>query len=269
MQLGGKDVFLDPGTKFSPYGIMDWRYTAVSGLRQSAQGADIAETPAPAYNQAMTIRVANAAVDDHGLLSGSVGLTFKGLQAMYRRQEAGKTDAEGRKKLLEDHLREILPGDSEISLVNSPDWEATETPLFAQFRIRCPFAVPAGKRLMLAQHLFQVSEKPRFSTAQRNSAVYFHYPWQEIDEVHIAIPPGMELESLAPNDSLKLDYALYRADQKLEAPGKIFSRRDFIMGAGVFTPDKYKELKGFFDKVKADDEQPALVRLSSNVAKTN
>src|SRR5207248_4979086 len=29
VQLDGKDVFLDPGTKFCPYGILDWRYTGV------------------------------------------------------------------------------------------------------------------------------------------------------------------------------------------------------------------------------------------------
>src|SRR6185312_8730355 len=29
VQLGGKDVFLDSGTRFCPYGIIDWRYSAV------------------------------------------------------------------------------------------------------------------------------------------------------------------------------------------------------------------------------------------------
>jgi len=59
---------------------------------------------------------------------------FKGLTAMDHRQEAGKTDAAGRKKLLEDDLREILPGNSEVNLINSPDWDSTENPLIAQFR---------------------------------------------------------------------------------------------------------------------------------------
>jgi len=78
----------------------------------------------------------------------------------------------------------------------------------------------------------------------------------------------MEVESLAPDDMVKLEYALYKVQQKQEAPNKIFSRRDFIMGQGLFDPDKYQEVKGFFDKVKADDDQPALVRLSPSVATT-
>jgi hypothetical protein len=141
-----------------------------------------------------------------------------------------------------------------------------ETPLIAQFHVSSPFAVAAGKRLMLQQQFFQINEKPRFASADRKNAIYFHVPWQEADEVHITIPSGMEVESLAPDDSIKLQYALYKVQHKQEAPDKIFSRRDMIMGEGIFAPGEYKELKGFFDKVKADDDQPALVRLSQNVA---
>jgi hypothetical protein len=266
VQLDGKDVFLDPGTKFCPYGILDWRYTSVQGLRQSPKGADISETPPPNYAQAITTRLARLSLDEHGVASGTVTLMFKGSMAMSRRQSGGKTDAEGRKKLLEDQLREILPGNSDITLTNSPDWDNPEAPLIAQFHVSCPLAVAAGKRLMLAQQFFQVNEKPRFPSAERKTPVYFHIPWQEADEVHITIPPGMAVESLAPDDTIKLDYALYRVQHKQEAANQIFARRDFIMGAGLFTPNEYKNLKAFFDKVKADDDQPALVRISTNVA---
>jgi hypothetical protein len=265
-QLDGKDVFLDPGTKFCPYGILDWRYSGVEGLRQSAKGAEFGHTAQPNYTQSVTTRLARVSLDEHGMLTGTVSLLFKGAAAMHRRQEGGKTDAEGRRKLLEDGLREILPGNADITLTNSPEWDNVEPPLIAQFHVSCPFAVAAGNRLMLQQHLFQVNEKPRFPATQRTNPVYFHLPWQEADEVHITIPTGMEIESFAPDDTITLDYALYKVQQKREAPDKIFSRRDFIMGQGLFTPNEYKEIKGFFDKVKADDDQPALVRLSPSVA---
>ena len=120
----------------------------------------------------------------------------------------------------------------------------------------------AGKRLMLAQHLFQVNEKARFPANTRQNAVYFNYPWQEADEVRIKLPQGMTVESLPPNDMMKLEYAIYQAQQKQEAPDKIFSRRDLVMATSLLMPESYKEVKGFFDKVKADDDQPALVRLA-------
>jgi hypothetical protein len=245
---------------------MDWRYSGVDGLRQSPKGAEIGQTPSPTYGQSVTTRLARISLDEHGMVNGTVSLMFKGSAAMHRRQLGGKTDAEGRKKLLEDELRHSLPGNSEISLTNSPDWDNAENPLIVQFHVNCPFAVAAGKRLMLPQQFFEVNETARFSAAERKNGVYFHLPWQEADEVHITIPANMEVESMAPDDTIKLEYALYKVQHKREAPNTIFSRRDMVMAQGVFAPSEYKEIKAFFDKVKADDDQPALVRFSQNVA---
>lgn len=269
VQLNGKDVFLDPGSKYCPYGILDWRYSGVQGLRQSPKGADITETSAPQYTQSVITRLARISLDEHGVASGTVSLMFKGSTAMNLRQDGGRTDAEGRKKLLEDEARSVLPGDNQISLSNSPDWDDAEAPLVAQFHVTFPFAVAAGKRLMLQQQLFQVNERSRFPANERKNAVYFHLPWQEADEVHITIPAGMEVESLAPDDMVKLPYAVYKVQHKKEAANMIFTRRDFIMGQGIFLPNEYKDIKTFFDKVKADDDQPALVRFSQSAAVAN
>ena len=58
-QLDGKDVFLDPGTKFCPYGITDWRYSSLQGLRQAeGKGAEIKDTPLNNCNQALITRFA-------------------------------------------------------------------------------------------------------------------------------------------------------------------------------------------------------------------
>lgn len=266
VQLDGKDVFLDPGSKFCPYGILDWRYSANGGLRQSPKGADLAETPPPEYKQSVVTRMAVLTLDENGVAHGNIILVFKGLQAMFKRQEGGKTDDAGRKKLLEDALREMLPGNSDIALDKPPDWINQETPLIATFHVSFPYAVASGKRLLIQQHLFQVSEHARFASTQRINPVYFHYPWQEADEVHITLPPGVEVESLVPDDTVKTDFALYQVRQKQEAPGKIFSRRDFIMVGMVLPKENYAEVKGFFDKVKADDDQAALLKVGANVA---
>jgi hypothetical protein len=53
VQIDGKDVYLDPGTKFCPYGILDWRYSGVEGLRENGKGATVILTPDVQYNQAV------------------------------------------------------------------------------------------------------------------------------------------------------------------------------------------------------------------------
>jgi len=266
VQLDDKEVFLDPGSKYCSFGLVDWRYSSQKGLRQNAGGVGFGETPSSNYKQSIVTRGASLQLASEGSAQGTVTLTFMGLQAMIRRQEGGKTDEEGRKKLLEDELRKVLPGKSEISLVSPPDWENPETPLIAQFKVSIPLAVSAGKRLMVPQHIFQVAETAKFSANQRVHPFYFDYPWQEVDETHIALPPNMETESLASDSSLQLDYALYTSQQKLEAPGKMFSRRKLVMASGGIPAANYKDVKNFFDSVKTSDDQTALVKVSPNVA---
>ena len=119
-QLNGKDVFLDPGTKFCPYGMTDWRYSSLQGLRQTeGKGAEIKDTPLNNYTQAMITRFARIKVDDEGSAEGTLGVAYYGLEAMDRRQQGGKTDDEGRKKLIEDEVKTWLPGNSEVSLTET------------------------------------------------------------------------------------------------------------------------------------------------------
>ena len=266
VQLDSKDVYLDPGTKFCPYGILDWRYSGVDGLREGGKGPQIVQTPYPDFKQAVETRMARVSLDQHGTLSGAVSLVFKGQPAMQRRQQGGKTDAEGRKKLLKDEMRAMLPGNSEVSLTGDPDWQDPEKPFVAEFHISCPIGTLAGKRLMVGQQLFQSNDKARFPASTRSNGIYFEYPWQEADEVYITLPAGFELESLAPDDLVKLDYAFYKVQHQRLDPNRIFSRRDFVMAGNAIPKDRYNEIKGFFDKLKADDDQPALVKVTASVA---
>ena len=45
VNIGGKDVFLDPGQKMCPFGLLHWKHAFAAGLRLSDKGAAMAETP--------------------------------------------------------------------------------------------------------------------------------------------------------------------------------------------------------------------------------
>jgi len=261
VQLDGKDVFLDPGTKFCPYGVIDWRYSSAMGLRQNTSGTEFGETPSLDYKQSLITRKADLVLDPNGILSGAVSLVFKGIPAMVRRQIAEAAGTDLRKTILSDELTGLLRGTSEVELLNSPDWNATDAPLVAQFRVRVAVPAVANQELSLALQVFQAGEKPWFPAAARSNAVDFHYPWQEADEVHVSLPAGVAVEKLAQDDSLTIAYARYRVQHRQEAPNKLYARRDFIMGTGLLLPEKYKQLKEFFDKITSDDAQTTLLKL--------
>jgi hypothetical protein len=261
VQLSGKDIFLDPGTKFCPYGLLDWRYSLSKGLRQKAdKSTEIVESPMSEYNQAQIQRLARLQLNEEGKVAGKIKVGYYGLEAMERRQKASLTDVEGRQKLLEDEVRSWLPADSEVTLVGASNWDDIEPHLSAEFQISAPLAVGSGKRWLVPVHLFQVNNKPVFSASQRVNPIYFWYQTREIDEVHIAIPASLEIESLPPNDNVHPAYALYKTIQKEDSSNSIVAVRDLVMGGIAFPANAYTEVKSFYDQVKAGDDQQLIVK---------
>jgi len=53
---------------------------------------------------------------------------------------------------------------------------------------------------------------------------------------------------------------MYKTTQKMETPNTVFSRRDMVMGGMAFPANVYKDVKGFYDKVKTGDDQPLLLK---------
>ena len=243
VQLDGKDVFLDPGTKFCPYGIMDWKYTGTQGLKQLPGGAtEIAQTPLPDYMKAITKRVARLQLNDQGQVEGKLAVGYFGQEALTRRLEGSRTDDVGRTKILEDEVRSWLPANAQVTVSKPPQWDAVETPLVAEFQISSPMLMSGGKRVLLPTNIFQFSRPPMFAHPDRKQPIYFEFPSREIDDVHIKLPDNLQVESLPANQDVKIDYALYRAGRKQDK-NEIDMTRDLAIGAFVFAFFVYKNLE--------------------------
>ncbi len=268
VQLGGQDVFLDPGTKFCPYGMLYWHYTDTRGLRQDGNGGTmLADSPAPNYKQAIVQRVAQLQLTEKGTMEGTLAVGFSGQEAMARRQEGASMDADGRKKLLQDEVRTWLPSGSDVTLTNAPDWDKTEGMLVAKFKITGPLATNNGQQWDIPMHVFEADEKPLFPSAQRTNSVYFDYASRQVDEVHIVLPPGARVEKLPPNAQAKTNYAIYTTEQKREGANGIICIRDLAINSVLFSPSEYKELKDFYDKVAVGDREPAALKGTFQVQK--
>ncbi len=266
VQLDGKDVFLDPGTKFCPYGILNWKYTGTQGIKQvpGGGGTEIALTPAPDY-MSITKRVARLQLNEQGLVEGTLAIGYFGQEALTRRIEGSKTDEVGRTKILEDEVKSWLPSNAQVNISKPPQWDAFETPLVAEFKISTSMLMSGGKRVLLPTNIFQFNRPPMFAHPDRKQPIYFEYPSREIDDVHIKLPSDLQVESLPANQEVKLDYAMYRAVRKQEK-NEIDITRDLAIGAFVFPPAEYKSLKSFFDKVKEGDDEQVLLKQVARVA---
>jgi hypothetical protein len=267
VEINGKEVFLDPGTKFCPYGLVDWKYTGTKGIRQMAGGrTEIAPTPPPDFTKAVTRRIARLQMNDHGEAEGKLMVIFMGQEALARRIEGFKTDEVGRTKLLEDEVKSWLPVNAEVSLTTPPQWNEVETPLVAEFKISAPVMISGGKRALLPTNVFEFNRPPMFAHPDRTQPIYFEYPSRQIDDVHIKLPDNLQVESLPANRDVKLEYALYRTARKQDK-NEIDVTRDLAIASFYFNPTEYKNLKSFYDQVKEGDDEQALLKQVASAAR--
>lgn len=265
--LDGKDVFLDPGSKYAPYGLLNWRYSSSGGIRQTAKGTDFAESPVPSYTHAITKRVVRVVLKEDGSAEGTMAVMWAGQEALLRREDASRTDDAGRKKLLEDEVRSWLPGNAQVNQTKAPDWDVIESPLIANFTVSTPLAVSAGHRWTIPVDMLEVNETPMFPHAERVNHVYLDYPYRQIDDVVVVVPASLAVETLPQSEDVKLPYALCHTERSQEGQ-RIVSKRDLAIAEMAIPVSEYKTLKGFFDKVKSVDEEQAVLR-GANSAKAN
>jgi hypothetical protein len=270
VRLNGKELHLDPGTRFCPFGIVRWTRASAAALKLSKNGGTFYMTPPPASVGAVTRRNAELTLDEDGTLKGKIKIQLSGQEALSRRLAALDMDQTGRDKDFEDDVKAWLPASADLKLEKVTGWESTEEPLIAEFSVEIPgYASQAGKRMLLPTGIFQAQQKNPFSHAERVHPIYFRYPYQELDNVRIKLPAGYSLETMPrPQDQ---NHPAGRIVTKRESQaGELFFARGLEMPVFYVAQENYATLRDFFNLVQgADEEQAVLRRGESNVRSAN
>jgi hypothetical protein len=266
---GGKDVYLDPGTIFCPYGYLRWNRTSTQGIKLDKKGGVLVMAPAAPYDKATIRRNAEMVLDGGGNLTGTITVKFEGGDALEHRLDERQTDEAGRKKDLEDELQAWLPSGAIIQLTKSEGWDSSDAPLIATFSVNMPgYASTAGKRLLLPTYLFQARQMDAFKHADRKYPVYFPYAFGESDRVSITLPAGYTLENAPQQQTARLSYAGYQNLAQFDGK-QLITQRVLQVNGIFFRLEQYPEVKTFFGKVQAGDEQQAVLTGGSVNAQKN
>lgn len=262
VKLNGKDLYLAPGIKFAPFGLLPWVETGTRGLRLDSNGGTWIKTTLPQSTESQIRRTAKLTLSDTGDLEGKLTVAYTGLEAMYRRLEERNADEVERKKLLEEQVNEQIPAVAELALTNKPDWDGTETPLTAEFDLKIPaWASNAGKRTLLPAGFFVAHEKHIFEHTNRVHPIYFEYPYQKVDDVTISLPPGWQLGSAPPpqiQDSHIIRYDLTVEGGKDKDTVHIVRKLNFDIL--LLEPKYYTALRDFFQAVRTGDDEQILLQ---------
>jgi hypothetical protein len=266
VRLNGKQIYCDPGAKYTPYGLLPWSETGVAGLLLDKNGGTWIQTPLPEPSESALERKAELTLADTGDLEGKLTITCTGLEAVRRRNELRNEDDAGRKKFLEESITRTVPSASEVTLTNQPDWNGSAAPLVAEFTLKVPgWAAPTGRRVMLPVGLFSAQEKHLFDHADRVHPIYMDFPFQTKDDMTIAVPGGWQFGTLPPEH--KQDGHIITYSLAVSKDGsKLKLVRNMSVNFLILETQYYAALRTFFQGVKTSDDQQIVLQPAATTA---
>ncbi len=253
-------LYLDPATRFCPFGVLPWEETDAGGIRVDRFRPDVGSTPVSKSTDAVTRREAELRLNEEGQLSGKVKVLYFGQEALSVRLNAIQEDEVERRKQLEESMKNAFAPGAAIKLVGVEGWEGSEVPLKVEFEIEVPnFATKAGRRLVLPLGVFHTNQKNPFPSPQRVHPIYFSYPQETYEDVKLELPPGMQTESLAADKKADQGAAYYEFSTKKEGHTLRMTRALRLSGY-FFKQQQYPILRGFYEQVLAGDAQQIVLQ---------
>lgn len=269
VNVGGKDVWFDPGQRYCEYGKLHWMHTQMLAIRQTDNGVVPLETPAQAYTDNETIRNADLELGPDGALKGTIRVTMNGVEALRWRQRALRSDEQDAKNEFENEIQERVPDGVVVKMSHFVSLGDYNNGLMAILDVTGSMGTAAGKRVLLPSAFFQARVKPVFAEAKRENPIDLHYPWVAQDKVTIKLAPGLSLESVPVAAQVPMEKLAYYKAQYSGADSTYSVVRTFAMGGSIFKKEEYPELRDFYQKTSAQDQQQlVLKRLPVEAAST-
>jgi Domain of Unknown Function with PDB structure (DUF3857) len=255
-----KTFFLDPATLHCPFDLLPWEETDTQGIILDKFSYGVVRVPALTSADAVIERKAKFRLDKEGNLAGTLEVDFLGQEALVRRISENDKDEAGRKKDLEEEARNWLPQGATTKLTSAAGWDGSNGPLRAIFDVQAPnFATQAGDRLLLPVVAFHPRAEKAFQTSSRETPVYLKYGHQEHDELVLELPQGYKVESLPAPGVLQTKFSSYKLSTEQQGAGLKLTR-NFVMDGYYFPVTQYPELRTFYNFVRANDEEQAILQ---------
>jgi hypothetical protein len=263
VNVGGKDLYLDPGCRYAPYGHLAWQHTYVQGIRQTDGGTDFGETNGDSYKDNRTARVANLTIEETGGMSGTIDMTFAGAAALSWRQTALRGDAESLNHALQESMEAMLPKSLEVKVGKISNLEEYEKPLLVSYAVKGTMGSTAGKRLLLPVDLFLAQESATFPHEKREQPVYFHYAQTLQDAVRVKFGAGFQVEAVPPAE--KFNLAGQEAyDLNVTASGQsVTTYRNYVHGELVVPTKDYDALRKFYAQFESKDQESVVLKAAA------
>jgi len=259
VNLNGKDIYLDPATKYCPFGILNWPDTGVQGLKLTKDGGEWLTTPNGEARDIQRLRDATLTYTE-GTLKGRVHITYKSTWALALRLDFLNEDETEQKHDLEEDAKSWFPQGTDVKLVKIENAKDPDQSLLVDLDIDMPaVGSTAGSRILVPMAIFQSNSVSPLRHKERKNDIYFQYPYSEVDNVFITLPDSVIVESVPNRRSTQDQIGVYDT-QYSQTENKLAMRRTFAIYQYYYAVENYSRLHSFFDKVSLGDQDSAVLK---------
>jgi hypothetical protein len=269
VEIGGKEVYLDPGQKMCPFGMLHWKHTMASGLRLTDKGPSLARTALATYKEAVVQRTAMFEIDEHGSVKGTARFVMAGPDALYWRQLALQNDEEEVKKQFNESMRNYLPDGVQGDFDHFLALDDYPVNLIAFIKISGSLGTATGKHFFLPGLFFQSNARhPFVAQDKRTVPIDLHYADTEQDNVTYNLPPGYSVETTPQAADVTWPGSALLKITSTAKDGSVTVVRTFAHNFALLPASDYNDLRNFYQKVATADQQQ-LVLTRATPAKGN
>jgi len=266
VRADSKEYYADPAERFFPFGLLPWYEQGARGLRLDKPFPPIM-TPERTEAEAQIIRNAEVSLGMDGTTTGKLSIDFVGQEGAMRRGANSREDDAGRKRNLQNEIKNWLPAGSQFEITSSGPWDDNTKPLRVEGSITVSgLSAPTGSRILVPIELFAGRYSSTFAPQKRVNTIDFKYPFEEIDDIKMTPPPGYSVASLPMPGKISAGAAIYSIEATKQGEG-LEVKRQFAIKGTLFDVKYYSTIRTIFLTVKGDDD--AQVILQSKLASNN
>jgi hypothetical protein len=265
ISTGGKDIALDPGEKMCAFRSVHWRHSGATGVSQGADGhSAVSTSPSQPYTANTLTRIGELTLDDQGAVTGQIRFVMNGQEALRWRQAALENDLDEVNKRFDRWIAGMFPDGMTAHIDHFLALDTPDSSLMAVVKANGSLGTATSKRLLLPGFFFESrGDHPFVDQAQRLEPVDMRFAEQVTDQVTLHLPSGFAVEGAPQDARIPWENHAVLITKSASTPGQIVIARQLTRGFAVLKADEYQNLRDFYKKVAAADQQQLVLTASA------
>lgn len=256
VELSKDTLWLECTDSYSDYDNMPYTIEDINALVVNESGGEIIRTPKKSAEENLSVSKILGEITPEGNLAFTSKISTYGNRKKYFISSFAVKNTDEKIEFLQNVL------DDNFSNVSISNYSTTPDNQEKNFNIEIEgnysrFIPKLSKRIFLNPNIYnRLTDNflPEEKVDERKSAVYFNYPYKDMDSVVIKIPRNYIVESLPDTQNIKTPFGNFYATYEIKLDKIIYNRELEILENEV-PLENYSKLIDFFDSVIKSDKK--------------